>query len=139
MTTTLDKIRAFKKAYMDLVEEWDSNSVMEDLDHEFYPFDKSFDELEVCDWCDDLEEQLTLMPHGKAMHDFAINEIDHIVANAEGNMDTCPVVWDYAWRTIELYRKQFSITDDEADEWFARLKEIDDKYYKRCAEMQEEK
>jgi hypothetical protein len=114
MATALDKIRAFKKAYMDLVEEWDSNSVMEDLDHKEYPFDKSFDELGVVDWCDDLEEQLTIMPHGKALHDFATTEIDMMIDITEEGMDEEPYLWDYAIRTVELYRKQFSISLEES-------------------------
>ena len=129
--TLIEKVRAFKKAYVDLVEEWSKfENDLDELNHEEYPFDKSFDELEVVKWCDSLEKQLTIMPHGKALHDFAIEEIDLMVANAEGTMDIAPVIWDEAKRTIEMYRMQFSITEYEANEWYDRLNKIHNDYYK---------
>ena len=119
MATALDKIRAFKKAYMDLVEEWDSNSVMEDLDQEWYPFNMSFDELGVVDWCDDMEEQLTLMPHGKAMHDLAIREIRKAILSFKRKT----LSYEAVFKTVELYHKQFSISEEEYYKFANQLKE----------------
>lgn len=52
-------LEQFRKAYLDLLEEWSENYILDDLESiELYPFHKSFDELDVCRWVEETLDEI---------------------------------------------------------------------------------
>lgn len=55
----IDALNRFKQSYLDITRLWDSSVNLDVLtNNESYPFDKSFDELEVVDWVCEMTSQL---------------------------------------------------------------------------------
>ena len=49
----------FRDAYLNLLGAWQDNDILNDLDSvKLYPFENSFDELDVCTWVEESIDEL---------------------------------------------------------------------------------
>jgi hypothetical protein len=53
---TINALKDFRKAYINLVENWNILNGTESI--KLYPFEKSFDELEVINWIDETLKEI---------------------------------------------------------------------------------
>lgn len=55
----IKQLEEFQRAYNELLEEWNKNDILNDLKSiELYPFNKSFEELNINEWIEKSIEEL---------------------------------------------------------------------------------
>lgn len=129
----LSALKAFKNSYETISEMWDDFSLNEkDSVLKAYPFDKSFDELSIREFCDAIAYEIRRPDGGYRQTEFCIEASeDHFVGytdNSHWNGWECPLFeFDEATRVMKSFTsEECPATYDKDTDTFTFIMQPDD-------------